>query len=177
MIKKIGMIVMILFLVGCNSVENVVKIEVQSEEQYKMKNEEQTTVYSFKGENEGLSLYNGVIVLSPIQQTLYGGKLQNNQEDLSDILNYSVEFFILSDEGKEVLLTSGATDMTEGNGMSIENNKTLPSLIGENIFTTNNQNNIKNNFYFELTVTKTNGDKQSYQIKLDATEVTPNVSS
>ena len=65
MIKKIGMIVMILFLVGCNSVENVVKIEVQSEEQYKMKNEEQTTVYSFKGENEGLSLYNGVIVLSP----------------------------------------------------------------------------------------------------------------
>ena len=39
MIKKIGMIVMILFLVGCNSVENVVKIEVQSEEQYKMKNE------------------------------------------------------------------------------------------------------------------------------------------
>ena len=37
--------------------------------------------------------------------------------------------------------------------------------------------NIKNNFYFELTVTKTNGDKQSYQIKLDATEVTPNVSS
>ncbi len=47
MIKKIGMILMMLSLVGCNSVENVVKIEVQSEEQYKMKTEEQTMVYSF----------------------------------------------------------------------------------------------------------------------------------
>lgn len=174
MVQRIGMIFIMLSLVGCSTVEGIAKVEVQSEEQHEVKNEEQIVVYSFTGENEVLSLYNGVIVLSPTQQILYGGELQSNQEDLSNLLNYSMEFFILSDEGKEVLLTSEATDMTEGNGMSIENNKTLPSLIGENIFTTNNQNNIKNNFYFELTVTKTNGDKQSYQIKLDATEVTPN---
>ncbi|MBQ8993947.1 MAG: hypothetical protein IJ085_07550 [Turicibacter sp.] len=175
MIKKIGMIVMMLSLVGCNSVENVVKIEVQSEEQHEVKNEEQTEVYSFTGENEALSLYNGVIVLSPTKQILYGGELQNNQEDVSDVLNYSVEFFILSDEGKESLFTYGTGDMTkERDGLTREN-LIVPGITSEEIFTTNIQENIKNNFYVEVTITKINGDKQSYQIKLEATEVTPNI--
>jgi len=175
MIKKIGMIVMMLSLVGCNSVENVVKIELQSEEQYKMKNEEQTMVYSFTGENEALSLDNGVIVLSPTQQILYGGELQNNQEDVSDILNYSVDFFILSDEGKESLFTYGTGDMTEESEGLTRENLIVPGITSEEIFTTNIQENIKNNFYVEVTITKTNDDKQSYRIKLEATEVTQNV--
>lgn len=175
MIKKIGMIVMILFLVGCNSVENVVKIEVQSEEQYKMKNEEQTTVYSFKGENEGLSLDNGVIVLSATQQTLYGGELQNNQEDLSDILNYSVEFFILSDEGKQKLFTYATGEMTEENERLTRENLIVPGVTSKEIFTTNIQDNIRNNFYVEVTINKTNDVKESYQIKLESTEVTQNI--
>ena len=100
MIQKIGMILMMLSLVGCSTAKDIEKLEFQNEEQHEVKNEEQTVVYSFTGENENLSLDNGVIVLSPTQQILYGGELQNNQEDVSDVLNYSVEFFILSDKGK-----------------------------------------------------------------------------
>lgn len=166
MIRKFWMILIMLCLVGCDPVKN--------EEQNEVQIKEETIVYSFTGESEGLSLYNGVIVLSPTQQILYGGELQNNQEDFSNVLDYSMEFLVLSDEGKEVLLTSGVSDMTEDNGMSIENNKILPGVISEDIFTNNVQNNIENNFYFELIVTKTNGDKQSYQIKLEVTKVTQN---
>lgn len=157
MIKKIGMILMILLLVGCHSVQNT----------------DNTIVYSFKGESEDLILNNGVVVLSPTQQILYGGELQFKQENLSSLLNYSMEFFTLSDEGKETLLISKVSDMTEGNGMSIQDHQALSSVIAENKLTNHLQNNIENDFYFELTVTKTNGDKQSYQIKLDVTKVTP----
>ena len=157
MIKKIGMILMILLLVGCHSVQNT----------------DNTIVYSFKGESEDLILNNGVVVLSPTQQILYGGELQFKQENLSSLLNYSMEFFTLSDEEKETLLISKVSDMTEGNGMSIQDHQALSSVIAENKLTNHLQNNIENDFYFELTVTKTNGDKQSYQIKLDVTKVTP----
>lgn len=158
MIKKIGAILIILFLVGCHSIQE----------------EQPTLVYSFKGENEGLSISNGVIVLSPTQQILYGGELKNNRGDLLNLLNYSMEFFILSDDGKDVLLVSSASDMTESDRMSISEAKLLPSRSG-GTFTTNIQNNIKNNFYFELTITKTNGDQENYQIKLDVTEVTKTI--
>ena len=175
MIEKIGMILLMLSLVGCNTVENVVKIEVQSEEQHEVKTEEQTMVYSFTGENENLSLYNGVIVLSATQQTLYGGELQNNQEDLSDILNYSVEFFILSDEGKQKLFTYATGEMTEENERLTRENLIVPGVTSKEIFTTNIQDNIRNNFYVEVTINKTNDVKESYQIKLESTEVTQNI--
>lgn len=169
MLQKITLVLMLLSLVGCHSVKNIEKSEVQSEEQPEGKNEEQTVVYSFTGETEGLSLDNGVIVLSPTQQTLYGGELQNNQEDLSDISNYSVVFFISSDGGKENVLTYGTGDLTEE--LRSQNLK-VPGITSQELFKTNIQDHIKNNFYVEVIITKTNGEKQSYQIKLDATEVT-----
>ena len=177
MVQKIGMILMILSLVGCSTVEGAEKLEFQNEEQHEVKNDEETTVYSFTGEIEGLSLDNGVIVLSPAQQILYGGEFQNNQEDVSDILNYSVEFFILSDEGKENLFTYGTGDITEENDGLTRENLIVPGITSEEIFTTNIQQNIENNFYVDVTITKKNGDNQSYQIKLDATEVTQNISN
>lgn len=177
MIQKIGMILMMLSLVGCSTAKDIEKLEFQNEEQHEVKNEEQTVVYSFTGENEDLSLDNGVIVLSPTQQILYGGELQNNQEDVSDVLNYSVEFFILSDKGKESLFTYGTGDITERNEGLTRENLIVPGVTSEKIFTTNIEDNIKNNFYIEVTITKTNGDKQSYQIKLDATEVTQSVNN
>ena len=167
------MILMMLSLVGCSAVESRAKVEEQQE----VKNEEQTVVYSFMGESEGLSLDNGVIILSPTQQTLYSGKLQNNQEDVSDVLNYSVEFFILSDEGKEDLFTYGTGDITEEDEMLAREKVIVPGVTSEEIFTTNVQDNIENNFYVEVTITKTNGDKQTHQIKLDATEVTQSVNN
>lgn len=163
------MILMILSLVGCSAVE--------SEEQQKVKNEKQTVVYSFMGESEGLSLDNGVIILSPTKQTLYSGKLQNNQEDVSDVLNYSVEFLILSDEGKENLFTYGTGDITEEDEMLAKEKVIVPGVTSEEIFTTNVQDNIENNFYVEVTITKTNGDKQTHQIKLEATKVTQSVNN
>ena len=71
MFQKIGMVLIMLSLVGCSTVDSVAKVEGQSEEQQEVKSEEQTVVYSFMGESEGLSLDNGVIILSPTQQTLY----------------------------------------------------------------------------------------------------------
>lgn len=169
------MILMTLSLVGCGAVESEMKVEWQSEEKHEVKNEEQTVVYSFTGENEGLSLDNGVIVLSSTQQSLYAGNLQNNQEDVSDVLNYSVDFFILSDEGKEHLFTYETGDFTEEDEMLTKEKVIVPGITSEEIFTTNVQDNIENNFYVEVTMTKTNGDKQTHQIKLDATKVGINI--
>ena len=65
--------------------------------------------------------------------------------------------------------------LTERNEGLTRENLIVPGVTSEKIFTTNIEDNIKNNFYIAVTITKTNGDKQNYQIKLDATEVTQTI--
>lgn len=183
MIKKIGMILIMLCLVGCNSAENEnqkleqteVTKSVQKEEKKSVENEDTTIVYSFTGASEDFSLYNGVIVLSSEQQSLYGGELHNNQENLSDVLSYTVDYFILSDERKESLFTIETGDLAENDNMLTRERLMLSGVTSKDIFKTDSHDNIKNNFYVEVTANKTNGDKESYTIKLDATKVGVNL--
>ncbi len=86
-----------------------------------------------------------------------------------------MEFFILSDEGKQKLFTYATGEMTEENERLTRENLIVPGVTSEEIFTTNIQDNIKNNFYVEVTINKTNDVKESYQIKLESTEVTQNI--
>ena len=61
MIQKIGMILMLLCVAGCNSVGNeeqkIVQKLVENQEPKSVQNEETTLVYSFTGESEDFSLY------------------------------------------------------------------------------------------------------------------------
>lgn len=135
---------------------------------------EEMKVYSFKGENGDLSINNGIIVISPTKELLYGGELMNGQIKLENIAECTREFFVLNDGVKETLFITSVTDDSR-EGMTIEETTQLGSISAEeDVFVRDTAKNLKDNFYFELRYTKTNGDKVSCQIQLDVTEVTKN---
>ena len=65
-------------------------------------NEEQSLkVYSFSGENEYISVSNGVIILDGKDEICYGGDLKVMSDDFSDITTYSTTIYINGSE-KEI---------------------------------------------------------------------------
>lgn len=73
--------------------------------------EESLVVYSFCGENANFSISNGVIVLSSIEEIFYGGNLDG---ELSDIVGYSMTFYIPVGNDERILLSNSVEDMTGG---------------------------------------------------------------
>ena len=70
------------------------------------KGEPSLVVYSFKGENEQISISNGVIVLTPNEEIFYGGDLTGKQEALSDVVEYSAAFYAVSGNEQKTLSVS-----------------------------------------------------------------------
>ena len=82
-------------------------------------NEEQSLkVYSFSGENEYISVSNGVIILDGKDEICYGGDLKVMSDDFANITTYSTTIYINGSE-KETLLSNGVDDQT---GETILNN-------------------------------------------------------
>lgn len=75
-------------------------------------NEEQSLkVYSFSGENEYISVSNGVIILDGKDEICYGGDLKVMSDDFANITTYSTTIYINGSE-KETLLSNGVDDQT-----------------------------------------------------------------
>ena len=63
--------------------------------------EQSLKVYSFSGENEYISVSNGVIILDGKDEICYGGDLKVMSDDFADITAYSTTIYISGSE-KEI---------------------------------------------------------------------------
>lgn len=127
--------------------------------------EEPLVVYSFSGENEMFSISNGVIVLNEGEEIFYGGNLDG---ELSDIIAYSMTFYIQSGSDDIVLLSNSVTDMTGGTiGIAGETGK-----ISGDVLKSAEEDDLQNNLYFELKTTNLSGEENTYQLQLTVTEIT-----
>lgn len=126
-------------------------------------------VYSFKGENEQISISNGVIVLTPNEEIFYGGDLTGKQEALSDVVEYSAAFYAVSGNEQKTLLSSGAADKT-GTGLDISG--PMGKIAGDDIISRAQIENLQNGLFFELKTTGVNGEQHQYQMQLTLTQVT-----
>lgn len=127
------------------------------------------TVYSVSGENEYFSISNGVIVLSSTEEIFYGGHLEANQENFSDITAYSMTVYIMSDNGKDILLSNSVANMT---GETIDISGDVGKRSGDGTIIRELTDELQNNLYFELETTNRDGKKSDYQLQLTLTEVT-----
>ena len=127
--------------------------------------EEPLVVYSFSGENEMFSISNGVIVLNEGEEIFYGGNLDG---ELSDIIAYSMTFYIQSGSDDIVLLSNSVTDMTGGTiGIAGETGK-----ISGDVLKSAEEDDLQNNLHFELKTTNLGGEENTYQLQLTVTEIT-----
>ena len=76
--------------------------------------QEQLTVYSFSGENEQLTVSNGIIVLNGSEEIFSGGDLKAADDCFLDITSYSTTFYTISGSEKNVILSNSVVDTTGG---------------------------------------------------------------
>ena len=147
--------ILMLALVGCEKVE-----------------QEQLTVYSFSGENEQLSISNGIIVLNGTEEIFTGGDLKVTDDFFNNITSYSTTFYIMADDEKDVILSNDVVDMT---GDTVNISGDLGQISGNSTIRRikiDDTSNLENILHFELTTKDRNGKENVYQLQLSLTEIT-----
>ena len=157
MAATLSLLVCAVLLAGCNtSSEN---------------NEEQSLkVYSFSGENEYISVSNGVIILDGKDEICYGGDLKVTSDDFGDITTYSTTIYINGSE-KEPLLSNSVDDQTGG---TIDLSGNIGKIYGD-ILKDRDADKLTDNLWFELKTTNLRGEENTYQVQLETTEITKEV--
>lgn len=135
--------------------------------------EQPLMVYSFHGENEQLKVTNGVIVLSDGKDVFYGGDLEINEDFPSNITSFSTTFYVASENKDNTIWSNSVVDQT---GSCIQVGGDLGKISGEGgvlgtVVDEEQVADLKNNLFFELTTTDTNGEENVYQIQMLVSEV------
>ena len=134
-------------------------------------NEEQPLkVYSFSGENEHISVSNGVIILDGKDEICYGGDLKAMSDDFTDITTYSTTIYINGSE-KEILLSNSVDDQTGG---TIDVSGNIGKISGD-ILRDSDADKLTDNLWFELKTINLSGEENTYQVQLKTTEITKEV--
>ena len=134
--------------------------------------QEQLTVYSFSGENEQLSISNGIIILNGTEETFSGGDLKVSDDFFDNITSYSTTFYIMAGDEKDVILSNGMVDMT---GDTVNVSGDLGQISGDSAIRRikiDGTSDLKNILYFELTTKDMDGNENVYQLELSLTEIT-----
>jgi hypothetical protein len=133
-------------------------------------NEEQSLkVYSFSGENEYISVSNGIIILDGKDEIFYGGDFKVMSDDFADITTYSTTIYINGSE-KRTLLFSSVNDQTGG---TIDVSGNIGKVSGD-ILGDSDTDKLTDNLWFELKTTNLSGEERTYQVQLETTEITRN---
>ena len=129
--------------------------------------EQSLRVYSFSGENESMSVSNGVIVLDGKDEICYGGDLKVMSDDFADITAYSATIYINGSE-KEILLSNEAHDQT---GETLEVSGNIGKISGD-LLRDKDIDKWVDNLWFELKTTNLNGEENTYQLQLETRKIT-----
>lgn len=120
--------------------------------------------------DNSILLYNidGVIVLSSAEEIFYGGDLKANQEKFDDITEYSMTFYIMSSNKKDILISNSVVDMTGG---TIHISGDIGKRSGAGTMIKELTDELKNNLYFELETTDLDGERSNFQLQLSVVEI------
>lgn len=124
-------------------------------------------VYSFYGENEQIRITNGVIIQGTTEDVFYGGVLEGKNDSLSDIAMYSISFYTVNENEKEILLSNKGEDKS-GEALEIEGE--IGKISGEMLFG-NKIDEIKDKFLVEVKITNIAGEKYEYRIPLSLIKI------
>ena len=137
------------------------------------KKQEQTSVYSFHGENECIAVLNGSITMNSGEEVFDGGNLSVIKTELFDeIVSYTATFYTLEDEAQRTLMSNSVVDFTGG---MIHVEEDLGQMSGDGFIIGGKVESIdelQENLWFELKTTDLNGEEEVYKIQLTLSEQT-----
>lgn len=130
---------------------------------------QELNVWSIHGENDVIAVSNGVIVISPEAETLYGGKLTVKTEAFDEVAAYTVRIKLDTGEEWKPLLVN-TVSAAGAPGVSIGVSDFIGQTTGD-VFGTNDAEFFPDNLRLELDVTDLSGKLYTYQVQLQATQV------
>lgn len=135
--------------------------------------QEPARVYSFHGENELLSVTNGVMVMAEGNDVFYGGDLQVAEEVGAGIVSYTTGFYFLLDGERDDFFRMVLVNAGE---MLLEN-RSLGSVSGNGVFhkdkiQQSSFDSWKDSLFFELTTVDKVGTEQVYTLPMTLAKVT-----
>ncbi len=142
---------LLVFLIGCSKEESV-------------------RVFSFSGEDDTLSVHNGVIILNADKEIFHGGELIVKSEDIKDIRKFSTSFYITGSTNKNTIISNIVSDETKDNKADLKVDKKLPSTASKKLDIPSIEN-LESNLYFELKVEDNNGEEKIYTLQLKVEEI------
>lgn len=133
--------------------------------------QEETLTYYFRGENEYFAISKGSVVLSGSEEVFDGGNLEIIQEEVfKDVVAYSITFYMLKYGERKTIMSNSVVDYTEG-AIHVEGD--LGKMSGEDLIIGNkveDMDELRENLWFELETTDSNGKEDIYQIQLSFVE-------
>ena len=122
-------------------------------------------VYSVCGENNELSVSNGVIVVNKDEETFDGGQVEVKL-DTDNINGYSMRFYILRPDGeKEPVFVKSVSD-----GMGQDDYSDMGQIRGDGAIPGDIQDAV-DDFYFELKAEDMDGNRHEYDLKLEVKRI------
>ena len=135
------------------------------------KKQEQTSVYSFHGENKCIAVLNGSITMNSGEEVFDGGKLELIQKDLfKKVVSYSTSFYTMKNDEQRIIMSNSVIDQT-GNSICIEGD--LGKISGESVLIGNKIESIEElheNLWFELKTFDVYGMETVYRVQLTLTQ-------
>ena len=132
-------------------------------------------VYSFSGENEFISVSNGVIVLDAEEDICYGSNIvclifdiKTRKDKFTDIASYSATIYLTSDGEENILMSNRVEDKTGG---AINISEDIGKITGD-ILIPDDIDNLVDGLWFELKTVDLDGEENTYHLQLEVIEIT-----
>ncbi|MFZ7101652.1 MAG: hypothetical protein ACOWWO_03205 [Peptococcaceae bacterium] len=129
------------------------------------KQQEEIEIYSFSGENNTITINNGLIIVTDDLEKFIGGDLTFKGEEPSDV-KYSFTKFYFYKDGVETTILSNSESI-EGTTKGTYISPDMGSISSKNLFYGNDLEQIKKSLNFSVSGIFMNGKNFEYNLVLD----------
>lgn len=131
-------------------------------------------VYSFAGEGTDISISDGLIIITPDQQIVHGGKIQYTGNKPDKIQSYSKSIYLNKPGDRDIVLSASVSFAGDNTGVALADefllNNDMGDISSERLFAEEDINLINNNLYFSLDYSTIDGQTGNSTIILKVKE-------
>lgn len=133
------------------------------------KQHKEIEIYSFNGENDTITINNGLIIVTDDLEKFIGGELTFKGEELSDVKYYVAKFFFYKD-GIETTISNNSQSI-EGTTKGTHISPDMGSISSKDLFYGNDLELIKKSLNFSLSGIFMNEENFEYNVVLNIKKV------
>lgn len=129
------------------------------------KKQEEIEIYSFSGENETVTINNGLIIVTDHLEKFIGGELTFNGKKPPDVKYSSTKFYFYKDGAENAILNNAQS--IEGTTKGTQIKQDMGAISSKDLFFGDDLEQIKKSLNFSINGTFTNGENFEYNLVLD----------